>query len=173
MAGTALGAAIDYLVSALQNGVTTPKGTVIPPLSATDATVVVGDDIPAQDSQSWFVIGRQGLQVGLAAEVTAAHVTLGALRIDETWTIDWFAACYRPGPDQKPARDAVKALYDAFVLLLQADLSLGGAIGDGYAEITRLLYDQTQDTADGGASGATRKALIGGSLTFTNRYVPS
>lgn len=174
VSGAAIGAVIDYLVDALTNGITTQSGTVIPPLTDVDKFVAVGDGLPDQRTQSWFVIGRSGFDDGSAASATEAHTTLGALRIDELWDLDWFAACYREGPAQKPARDAVIALYDAFVRLLQADLTLGGLTHTGgYVEITRLELDQTLDDSEGGAAGNYRKAQISGQLTIKNNYYPS
>lgn len=161
--GTVIGAAIDYLVNGLP-GVLTPI----------DPIVYVADNEPAYQTQSLVVVGRQGPQSGVAANGADEYRELGAARLDEAWSLDLYIQCFRPGPAQKPARDAVLALYDGLIKFLHSDPTLDGIVLMGrYAQVGRTQLTQTQDDADTGTSGDLRMAQISLEIAIPNTYIPS
>ena len=160
--GTSIGAVIDYLVTGL-----------VAPLKVIDATVQVADNEPGLNSQSLVVIGRSGPDAGDAGSVANEYLELGSALLEETWTLDGYVDCFRPGPAQKPARDAALALYDGVLHFLQADLTLGGNLHRGrYASLTTVTLTQTQDADDTGDSGALRRAVVSFTLRIPNTYTP-
>ena len=160
--GTSIGGAIDYIVANLPA-----------PVAAVDATAVVADNDPIVTSKSLVVIGRNSPEDGTAADGSQMIVVLGANERQEGYTIPCFVSVYRPGPAQKPARDAAIALFDVVGHLIAADVTLGGLLQQGRrAEIQKMQLVQTRDSNDTGDSGAMRLALITFDINCTNTYAP-
>lgn len=159
--GTSIGAVIDYLVAGLPA-----------PLAAIDPLVRVVDNQPNADSDSWVNVGRSADDHGAAGDPENVYTELGAGRIEETYTLPGYVQVYRPGPAQKPARDAAIALIDGIVRFVHADPTLGGILTRGRVGImSRLSLTQTEDDDDTGG-GDLRLALIGFELTIRNTYIP-
>ena len=160
--GSALPAVIDYLVTGLPA-----------PLTAIDPSVVVADNEPGLESDSLVVIGRSGPTAGDASSAQNQFGALGGLRFEEDWTLEGYIDCTRPGPSQKPARDAVFALYDGLLKFLNSDPTLGGNLLHGrFATLSGVQYRQTQDDDDTGASGALRRATVSFTVNVPNSYLP-
>jgi hypothetical protein len=160
--GTSMGAAIDWLVATLPEAI-----------AAIDPSAVVVDNEPAVTAQSLVVIGRTEPENALAADGTQLIVVLGANRREEEYLIPCFVSVYRPGPAQKPARDAALALFDAVAHLVASDPTLGGVLLQGrsaYIEKAQLV--QTRDAADTGAAGAMRLAIVAFDIHCKNHYIP-
>ena len=160
--GTSVGAAIDYLVAGLQ-----------PLLTAADPTAVVADNDPLVTSQSLVVVGRSdptNATAGLGAQMI---LNLGANRREEDYVIPCFVQVYRPGPKQKPARDAAITLFDVFANLIASDVTLGGVLLRGRrAFIEKVELIQTRDSNDTGDAGALRVAIFAFDVHCTKSYVP-
>jgi hypothetical protein len=170
--GTSWGAAIDYLHTSLSNGVTTPMGAVIPALSTLDPLVVVTDNEPATTSPSMVVIGRTSAEIGDLGSATAQYAELGAGRIEEDYTIPGYVDVFRPGPTQKPARDAAIVLFDGIVRLIHTDPTFGGVLQRGQVGmVSRFAPYQTQDEQDVAAGGQLR-ARIAFDIAVHNKYIP-
>lgn len=170
--GTSMGAAIDYVLASLRSGVTTPDGVVVPPLTAVDPSAAVYDNTPASTSETQVVVGRTSPDSGAAGDVDWEYTTLGAARIEESYTIPGYIAVWRPGPDQKPARDAAIALTDGVVRLIHADPTLGLLLQMGrIARVAKVVLHQTQDDEDT-AGGGYMYACVDFELAVQNTYIP-
>lgn len=174
--GASFAQVIDYLVGGYTAGATVtvgPGSTVnVPPLSAIDGTVVVSDNEPVLTAQSQVVIGRTSPSSGAAGTVDWSYQELGAGRIEEQYTIPGYVAVWRPGPAQKPARDAMVALIDGVVALVHTDPTLGGILQRGrYAHVSRVQFNQTQDDEDT-AGGGYLYACADFEITVQNSYIP-
>ena len=160
--GTSVGGAIDYLIAKLPAL-----------LTAVDSTAIVVDNEPFVTSQSLVVIGRTEPENALAADGAQMVVQLGAGRREENYVIPCFVSVYRPGPAQKPARDAAITLFDTVAHLVASDPSLGGLLQMGRAAfIDRMQLVQTRDAGDTGESGAMRLGLIIFDIHVSNSYIP-
>ena len=160
--GTSVGAAIDFIVANLG-----------PALLAVDSTAVAVDNEPFFSSQSMVVIGRTDPENALAGDGGQMIINLGASERQEDYVIPCYVSVYRLGPQQKPARDAAIALFDATAHLIAADVTLGGLLRKGRrAEIARMQLVQTRDSNDTGDAGAMRLAVIVFDIHVMNTYVP-
>lgn len=165
--GVSVGQAIDYLYSG-----TGPNGTLLAALAAVDPTVVLADNEPQSSSQSMVFIGRADPGNAEAAAGTRQYIVLGAGRSEESYAIPCYISVSRPGPAQKPARDAALALFDALAHFIQADLTLGGVLLAGrYAQLAQVTLTQTLDESDTGG-GAFRTAYVTFDIHCTNLYTP-
>ena len=174
--GASFGAVIDYLVAGYTSGATVqvaPGSTVnVPALSTIEPTVTVADNEPSTSSESQVVIGRTSPSSGAAGTVDWSYTELGAGRIEENYSIPGYVAVWRPGPAQKPARDAMLALTDGVVLLVHTDPTFGGILQRGrYAVVSRVQFNQTQDDEDT-AGGGYMYACADFEITVTNTYIP-
>jgi hypothetical protein len=166
--GVSIGQAIDYLCT----GSSTAGSTLLAALTAVDSTVVLADNEPMAASQSMVFIGRADPGNAEAATGTRQYMVLGAGRSEESYIIPCFISVSRPGPAQKPARDAAIALFDAVAHFVQADLTLGGVLLQGrYAQISQVTLTQTLDENDTGG-GAYRAAWVSFDIHCTNHYIP-
>lgn len=176
MGSLSFGQVIDYLVGSLTNGVAVqvaPGSTVnVPALSTIDPTVAVSDNEPLTTSESQVVIGRTSPSSGAAGTVDWSYVELGAGRIEENYLIPGYVAVWRPGPAQKPARDAMVALTNGVVSLVHTDPTLGGILQRGrIATVSRVQFNQTQDDEDT-AGGGYMYACADFEITVQNTYIP-
>lgn len=166
--GVSIGQAIDYLCT----GTNTSGTTLLAALTVVDSTVVLADNEPMSSSQSMVFVGRADPGNAEAGSGTRQYMVLGAGRAEEAYTIPCFISVMRPGPAQKPARDAALALFDAFAHFIQADLTLGGVLLQGrYAQLSQVTLTQTLDENDTGG-GAFRTAFMTFDLHCTNHYIP-
>lgn len=162
--GTSIGQGIDYLLA-----------TLPPLLLAVDSTSVVVDNFPTVSSQSMVFIGRQGPDDGQAASETRQFLVLGAGRVEEDYLIPCYIEVTRPGPEQKPARDAALALFDAFAHLMvsEAGMTFGGVLQQGrIAQVRSVSLVQTRDGEDAGQSGTLRMAWVTFEIHVLNHYIP-
>lgn len=140
MAGTALGAATDYLVAQLQ-----PLATA----AVADALVIdANTNDEHSDSEIW--IGRHAPQDLTVGPGVRGIPVLGTRRVDEQWTINGFIDARRDGTDQKTSRDAALALWDVLCRLVAVDPSLGGVLSSPwYAQLAnvQLEYPDPPQTA--------------------------
>ena len=159
--GTAIGAAIDYLVT----GLTEVMATV-------DGRLRVADNWPDTLGDGYLVIGHTSSQDGGAADADNVWYDLGALRIEESFSIPCYIEITRPGPSQKLARDAAITVFDATVDFIRSDLSLGGALNRGRVAIASHLHlTQTADAEDTGEHGALRRAVLAFQIDCKNTYL--
>lgn len=166
--GVSVGQAIDYLFT----GTSTAGGTLLDALRAVDSTAVLADNEPTAGSQSMIFIGRADPGAAVAGTGTRQYMTLGAGRSEESYSIPCYISVTRPGPTQKPARDAALALFDAVAHFLQGDLTLGGVLLAGrYAQLSTVTLTQTLDEGDTGG-GAVRSAFVAFDIHCTNLYIP-
>lgn len=147
--------AIDYLVSQAQAAaVGTP--TVVSDgwnTGALQMFAVGADRPPVSDS------GEQSTGAG-------GILTLGQAMVEERYGIPcWVYAA--SGGTQKECRDAVFTLWNAFIVLVRADLSLGGALQPGPAQISQFRLEGPK-TADEAGSG--RYALLMFTVTCLHLY---
>lgn len=174
MAGSTFAPAIDYLVGSLRNGVTigppvAVATTVIPPLSTINPRVEVVDGSPATADGVWVVIGRDDWAQDGAGTGTAQYAELGGQRIEESYTLPCFIHVIADGSVQKTARDAVKALFDAIVLLVHTDPTLGGLLQQGRVSmVSRVTLDQP--STSGGTESVS--ALLHFDIEIHNAYRP-
>ena len=160
--GTSVGAAIDYIVANLT-----------PAVIAVDPAAIVVDNDPMFSSYSMVVVGRTDPENAMAGDGSQMIINLGASERQEDYVIPCYVSVYRPGPQQKPARDAAIALFDATAHLIAADVTLGGLLRKGRrAEIARMQLVQTRDSNDTGDAGSMRLAIIVFDIHVTNTYVP-
>jgi hypothetical protein len=158
--GTSIGAAIDYVVSALQ-----------PAVLAIDSNALVVDNYPTYTSKTMVFIGRTSPNDANAVSGAQQIVTVGANRQEEQYVIPCYISVYRPGPAQKPARDAALAMFDAVAHLIATDRTLGGVLLMGrYAQIENFVLEQTIDAEDAGESGTLRTAWISFNINAKNHY---
>lgn len=160
--GTSIGAAIDYLVAGLP-----ARLALIEPM------VIVADNWPDKESRSFVVIGHTSPDSGAAADGEDQYLELGALRVEESYSIACYVDVIRNGPAQKPARDAAIALFDGVVAFVHADMTLGGLITRGrFAMASKVQLSQTQDVTDTGEAGLLRRAVISFEIAVHNSYIP-
>ena len=174
--GSSVPAAIDYLYGALTAGVTVQtapgQSVTVPPLSSIDPTVVVSDNEPVISSETQVVIGRTSPDSAASGDIDWTYQELGAGRMAEAYTIPGYIAVWRPGPAQKPARDAVWVLGDALISLVHTDPTFGGLLQRGrIARLSRVAFHQTQDDQDT-AGGGYMFACIDFEITVENTYIP-
>jgi hypothetical protein len=166
--GVSIGKAIDYLVS----GTNTAGMTLLAALLAVDATAVLADNMPDAGSQSMVFIGRTSPDDAATGAISRQFIVLGATRSSEDYIIPCFISVTRPGPAQKPARDAALALFDTIAHWVQADLTLGGVLTNGRsANIADLQLTQTRDDEDT-SGGAQQVAWVMFGIHCTNLYTP-
>lgn len=167
--GTSIGQAIDYLVS----GVNANTGTTLQAdLMAVDSTALLVDAYPTAQSQSMLFIGRTDPENAQAPNGSQQPLTLGLNTRDEEYSIPCFISVARPGPAQKPARDAALALFDVFNHWLSADATLGGVLKSGrIAYLSTVNLVQTRDTEDAGDSDI-RLAWLMFDILARNHYTP-
>jgi hypothetical protein len=166
--GVSIGAAIDYLMTGTPAG-----GTALADaLTAVDPVALLSDNDPTMSSQSMVFIGRTDPENASTATGTRQFIVLGAQRSEEDYIIPCYISVTRPGPAQKPARDAALALFDAVAHFVQADLTLGGVLTNGRsANIADLTLTQTRDDTDT-AGGALRIAWVMFGIQCRNLYTP-
>jgi len=158
--GASWGAVIDYLVTGLAA-----------PLAAAQADAEPFDNVPREAGSTAVVIGREAPDSGGAGSGTMAYAELGAGRIQENYTVPGYIQCWRPGPDQKPARDAAISLLDAVITFVHADPTLGGLLQRGRIGIVgQVAFRQTQDEQD--LAGGALYAGIDFELQVQNTYIP-
>jgi hypothetical protein len=158
--GTSIGQAIDYLVAQLPSLVT-----------AVDPTALVVDNYPAYVSDSMVFIGRTAPGDSNATTGSQTIVTLGANKAEESYNIPCYISVYRPGPAQKPSRDAAIALFDVVAHLVATDRTFGGILLQGrYAYIDHFNIEQTLDSEEAGESGTLRTTWISFDITARNHY---
>lgn len=168
--GTSLGAAIDYVVAGVNPATTTTLATA---LTAAIADAVLVDNFPINQSESMVFIGRTDPDNAQANNGSQIPLTLGAGSRDEDYVIPCYISTSRPGPQQKPARDAAIALFDVVARWLAADPTLGGALHGGrYAYVSNISLIQTRDEVDAGGAGALRIAWITFDIHAQNKYTP-
>lgn len=156
--GTAIGAAIDYLVANVPHALET----------AGLGGVIVADGWVTDVADQMFVIGRGSPEAPQAEAGVDAIMLLGGGEVDEEFTIPCYIDTWRGGIDQAGVRADAVAAFDAFVSLLRSDRTLGGCLQGGfYAQITNHSVNQTSDPAEA-AEG--RRCLISFSLHCRNRY---
>lgn len=161
--GTSLGAAIDYLTSP----------ALLAALQAVDPTVLLVDNYPTQASQSMVYIGRTDPDNAQANNGSQTPLTLGMNSRDEQYAIPCYISTIRPGPAQKPARDAAIALLDVVAHFIATDPTLGGVLKAGrYAWISTINLVQTRDPDDAGEAGAQRTAWLTFDVLAHNHYQP-
>lgn len=175
--GTAYGQAIDYLFSGTVTVATSTLfgQTMKTQLTAVDPNIVLSDNFysPSEwlNSDSVVAIGRNSLDVA-TAQTTRVFLTLGALRIEETFDIPILIMTRGPGPEQKPIRDKALGLFDAVAHFLQQDLTLGGVLLNGRnAVISDYQITQTE-TEDDSGGGAMQTVEIAVTLQCKNHYIP-
>jgi hypothetical protein len=160
--GTSIGAALDYLIDELPSAL----GAIVP-------EVVVADGWPEQISDSYVVIGRTNVEDASAADGNLEWIYVGQGRIEETYQLPGYIECTRPGPSQKPARQAVLDLWDGLVKFIHDDPSLGGLIDSGRVALPSMLsLGQTADAGDTGASGQERRAVLPFEIRVQHTYIP-
>jgi hypothetical protein len=161
--GTSLGAAIDYL--------TAPA--LLTALQAVDKAALLVDNVPTSSSQSMVFIGRTDPGNAQANNGAQTPITLGLGSRDEEYAIPCYISASRPGPDQKPARDAAIALFDVVAHYIAQDTTLGGVLKGGrYAWISTILLEQTLDPADSELAGGQRIAYLSFDVLAHNHYQP-
>lgn len=160
--GTSIGAAIDYLVT-----------ETVAPCQAVDPVAVVVDSWPAAITYSMVYIGRTSADVATTSDGTEQALALGMNSRDEEYSIPCFIQCARPGPEQKPSRDAAIALFDAVNDVIAKDMTLGGALKSRTgALVDNIRVIQTRNTADTGQAGSLRITTITFDVHCTNKYIP-
>lgn len=168
--GTSIGKAIDYFVSGTNAATGT---TLLQDLQAVDPTALLVDAYPTQQSQSMVFIGRTDPENAQAPNGSQQPVTLGLGTRDEEYSIPCYISVSRPGPAQKPARDAAIALLDVVNHWLAADVKLGGVLNGGRnATLSTVSLVQTRDTEDAGEAGSLRLAWITFDILARNHYTP-
>lgn len=168
--GTSIGAAIDYLVAGV-NPVTST--TLAADLVAAVPDAVLVDNFPLTQSESMVFIGRVDPDDAQANNGSQIPLTLGGGTRDEDYEIPCYITTSRPGPQQKPARDAAIALFDALAHWVATDPTLGGILHGGrYAHISNISLVQTRDSEDAGKAGALRIAWIKFDIHAQNHYTP-
>lgn len=168
--GTSLGATIDYLIS----GVNPTTGTTLAAdlVAAVPGTLLV-DNYPTAESQSMVFIGRTDPENAQSSNGSQQPVTLGLNTRDEEFSIPCYISTVRPGPAQKPARDAAILLLDAVAHFVAADPTLGGVLKGGRAAwLSTVSLVQTRDPQDAGEAGALRLAWLTFDLLARNHYTP-
>ena len=154
-------AATDHLLT-LANQVATTIGSGL----------VVADGWPSTYSEYMFGVGGDAPLTtdGEESVGAASFIGLGAHTVEEKYAIPCWIYRHVGGAKQKTARDAVFAVWAAFIPLLRADLNLGGAlnppggIGAGVTDF-RLVGPASQEEASKG-----RFSLLTFSITCSNRY---
>lgn len=161
--GTSLGASLDYLAN----------GTLKAALTAVDADVVLVDNFPATFTQSMVFIGRTNPEDGQGSNGRQMPLTVGFGTRDEDYLIPCYVSVTRPGPSQKPARDAAILLFDTVAHFVASDPTLGNALKSGRgAFIDGFHIEQTRDPADTGEAGGLRLAFIFFDIHCQNHYQP-
>jgi hypothetical protein len=172
--GTSIGRAIDYLISGVVNNASSDINgkTLLQALQTVDKTVVLADNTPETTSQSTVFIGRAQPDDAETATATRQFIVLGAGRSQEEYDIPCYIGVARPGPAQKPARDAALALFDVVAHFISADLSLGGVLMQGrVANLSSANLTQTRDEEDTD-DGAMRVAWVMFTIHCANHYIP-
>jgi len=158
--GTSWGAVIDYLVTGLPALLTAAQG---------DAEL--SDNVPLVAGVTGVVIGRAGTESGDAGAGTNEYAAIGRGRIQETFTVPGYIQCWRPGPTQKPARDAAISLLDVIAKFVAADPTLEKILTQGRIALTgQMSFHQTEDADD--LAGEALYAGIDFELQVQNTYTP-
>lgn len=156
---SAIGPVFDYLLA-----------QVPPAMALVDDTVSVIDGWASDLPDDYLVLGRGNDADQEAAAGVAQYVLLGGQLLDEEFTIPCYIDCFRGGDDQSEARSAALAYFNAFVKLINSDLTLGGALQRGrYASLDTVHIDGPV-TAD---AVAGRRCVISFTLRCRNQYDPS
>lgn len=160
MAGTSMGAVIDWLLAELP----APAAAAVP-----DA--VIADGWGEVASQSYIVIGRENDSNGAVLDGDDNAIVLGAQSIEEDYSLNIWIYVERPGPGMKTARDAALALFDVVAALVASDRTLGGALKRGrYAEIQKIAMSADPMTDQNGSN--LRVYAISFVLHCRNLYYP-
>jgi hypothetical protein len=161
--GTSVGAAIDYVVA-----------QVASPCQLVDPTAMIIDSWPvnAQVTNSMVWIGRTSADDATTADGTQQSVALGMNSSDEDYSIPCFIQCARPGPAQKPSRDAAVALFDAVNGVIAHDRTLAGVLKNrNGALVDNVRIIQTRNTTDTGHAGSMRVTTITFDIHCRNQYI--
>lgn len=153
--GTAIGAAMDYLVTTLPSLVT----VAVPSALVVDA--ITSDSV----SDSMLYVGRSDPLLPRAATGTRLFPTFGTRNIDERFMIGCLIDVYRDGTVMKTARDAALAIYDVVCHLMVTDPSMGGTLKSTHGEISDVAIYQMDD-----AGTARRRVALPFTITAQNRY---
>lgn len=160
--GVSIGIVIDHFVEQLPAA-----------LGAIDPTALVCDNWPEEEAQGYVVIGHTSPESGVGADGEQMYLTLGGGRVEEHYSIPCYIEVTRPGPSQKPSRDAAINLLNGVVLFVASDPTLATLLVRGrYALLSKLQLIQTQDAADTGESGLLRRTVIPFEIAVQNTYVP-
>lgn len=153
--GTAVGRAIDYLVTSVRA------------LPECADPVVVSDGYTARRGNTMVWLGVSN-EDG-TSEVGVDWAGLGAQREDESFDIPCLIEVYRGGADNavKPARDAAIVILDAINAKVRTDRSLGGALAPGAAGVRDIRLRQTADPEE---AGDGRYARIYFNVRCTSRF---
>lgn len=143
MANPTLPAAIDFLVSG-------PAAT----LRAVTPTVVISDGLPVEASDDEVIVGVSPRDTDTEGEMP--FIAFGAM-LQESYDIPVAFSSWRGGSSQKTARDAVYALFNAWLTWLRANNTLGGALTFP-VELRSLVYIPT--TQRDPTRGEGRRATI-------------
>lgn len=145
MSSSSIPAAVDYLV-----GLATQAVVGIP-------GAVVADGWTDERSGAMFGVGTDAPPFfegeSTTIEGPPSWAGLGAKRIEEDYTIPCYIYVGIGGVDNRAVRASAFSVWDAFLPLVIADLTLGGALKGGrYAEITTLGAQgpKTPEEAQGG-----------------------
>lgn len=153
--GTAIGAAMDYLVTTLPSLVT----AAVPGALVVDA--VTADSL----GDTMLYVGRSDPMLPRGVTGTRAFPTFGTRNIDERFMIGCLIDVYRDGTVMKTARDAALSIYDVVCHLMVTDPSMGGTLKSTFGEITDVILYQMED-----AGTARRRVALPFTITATNRY---
>lgn len=167
--GTSFAQVMDYLYS----GVNTFAGntTLLQVLTAVDPMVALSDTLTVTDTPSQVTVGRPDYDQEQASDGTAEYQVMGQQKLTEDYRIQCYIECYRDGPAVKPARDAVIALYDAFVHWVWQDPTFGGALKDGRTgNISGFSLNVMGGTTD--SNGDQRVAVLSFFIAAKNHYIP-
>lgn len=158
MAGTVVGAAIDYVVAQL----------AAPALVVADDAMVIDGLTNDEWSTSMIWVGRTAPDDLQAAVGTRSIPVLGRRPVDEVWRIDGFCDARREGTAQKVSRDAALALFDVVAHLVGTDPSLGGLLTSGWY----VLAPNAQLVQPDPPQTAWSRSVVLWTIEIRNRYSP-
>lgn len=130
-----VGAATDQLV--------TLATTAVTGITVNGDPVLVSDGQPDELAFGMFIIGLSQPPPENLGDTTGTRswASLGALHLEEDYTIPCCIDVRVAGKVQKTARDLVEQVFNAFWTLFAADLTLAGALKGGrWAEIVNLTF---------------------------------
>lgn len=161
MSGSSIPAAIDYLLTLAQQAAT-----------AVGVGTIVSDGWPAGIGESMFGVGADRPPETVDGSQAAGLLNyrdLGARTVDETYGVPCYIYSGSGGTSQSTVRLASFALWNAFFPLLRADLTLGGALGNGnnYARISDFGIEGPKSAEE---AGSGRYCLLTFTVVCENRY---